>query len=67
MFATIIEANYISKKEDMFAAYRLTDDDKKIIQEMGKDKRIGRKVRIYLLGLCIIYIYIKKRTNENLI
>ncbi|KAG2218110.1 hypothetical protein INT45_002360, partial [Circinella minor] len=44
VFATIIEANYISKKEDMFAAYRLTDDDKKIIQEMGKDKRIGRKI-----------------------
>lgn len=48
VFATIIEANYINKKEDMFAAYRLTDDDKKMIQNMAKDKRIGRKVYIYL-------------------
>ena len=39
----------------MFAAYRLTDDDKKIIQEMGKDKRIGRKVKFYLFGICIKY------------
>lgn len=48
VFATIIEANYINKKEDMFAAYRLTDDDKKMIQNMAKDKRIGRKVYIYI-------------------
>ncbi|KAI9322137.1 DNA replication licensing factor cdc19 [Dichotomocladium elegans] len=44
VFATIIEANYINKKEDMFAAYRLTDDDKKMILNMAKDKRIGRKI-----------------------
>ncbi|KAI9019345.1 MCM2/3/5 family-domain-containing protein [Phycomyces nitens] len=44
VFATIIEANYINKKEDMFAAYKLTDDDKKTIIAMGKDKRIGRKI-----------------------
>ncbi|CAO3611186.1 unnamed protein product [Cunninghamella echinulata] len=44
VFATIIEANYINKKEDMFSTYRLTDDDKKTITEMGADKRIGRKI-----------------------
>ncbi|KAI8343924.1 MCM2/3/5 family-domain-containing protein [Chlamydoabsidia padenii] len=44
VFATIIEANYINKKEDMFSAYRLTDDDKKLITNMGKDKRIGKKI-----------------------
>ncbi|KAI7872822.1 MCM2/3/5 family-domain-containing protein [Spinellus fusiger] len=44
VFATIIEANYINKKEDMFAAYKLTDDDKKVIIAMGKDKSIGRKI-----------------------
>ncbi|KAI8090010.1 MCM2/3/5 family-domain-containing protein [Halteromyces radiatus] len=44
VFATIIEANYINKKEDMFSAYRLTDDDKKIITTMGKDKLIGKKI-----------------------
>ncbi|ORX51728.1 MCM-domain-containing protein [Hesseltinella vesiculosa] len=44
VFATIIEANYINKKEDMFSAYRLTDDDKKMIEDMSKDKRIGKKI-----------------------
>ncbi|KAI8354142.1 MCM2/3/5 family-domain-containing protein [Choanephora cucurbitarum] len=44
VFATIIEANFISKKEDMFAAYRLTEDDTSKILAMGKDKRIGKKI-----------------------
>ncbi|ORZ25194.1 MCM2/3/5 family-domain-containing protein, partial [Absidia repens] len=44
VFATIIEANYINKKEDMFSAYRLTDDDKKIITDLAKDKRIGKRI-----------------------
>ncbi|KAI7875255.1 MCM2/3/5 family-domain-containing protein [Mucor mucedo] len=44
VFATIIEANFINKKENMFAAYRLTEDDTKQILAMGKDKRIGRKI-----------------------
>ncbi|KAG2200843.1 hypothetical protein INT47_001374 [Mucor saturninus] len=44
VFATIIEANFINKKENMFAAYRLTEDDTKQIIAMGKDKRIGKKI-----------------------
>ncbi|KAL9559494.1 MCM DNA helicase complex subunit [Mucor bainieri] len=44
VFATIIEANFINKKENMFAAYRLTEDDTKQILAMGKDKRIGKKI-----------------------
>ncbi|CAO3693162.1 unnamed protein product [Rhizopus stolonifer] len=44
VFATIIEANHINKKENMFAAYRLTEDDKKQIFAMSKDKNIGKKI-----------------------
>ncbi|KAI7904580.1 MCM2/3/5 family-domain-containing protein [Cokeromyces recurvatus] len=44
VFATIIEANHINKKENMFAAYKLTEDDTKQILEMGKDKSIGKKI-----------------------
>ncbi|KAG0170488.1 MCM DNA helicase complex subunit [Apophysomyces sp. BC1034] len=44
VFATIIEANHINKKEDMFAAYRLTEDDRRQIVAMGRDKRIGKKI-----------------------
>ncbi len=44
MFATVIEANYISKKEDLFASFRLTEDDEKNIREFGKDERIGEKI-----------------------
>ncbi|KAI8982192.1 MCM2/3/5 family-domain-containing protein [Mycotypha africana] len=44
VFATIIEANHINKKENMFAAYKLTEEDTKKIIAMGKDKRIGKKI-----------------------
>jgi DNA replication licensing factor MCM2 len=44
VFATIIEANHINKKENMFAAYRLTEDDTKQIMQMGKDKSIGKRI-----------------------
>ncbi|ORZ09507.1 MCM2/3/5 family-domain-containing protein [Absidia repens] len=44
VFATIIEANHINKREDMFASYRLTDEDKKIIIGMGNDMQIGQKI-----------------------
>jgi DNA replication licensing factor MCM2 len=44
VFATVIEANYISKKEDLFASFRLTEDDEKQIRELAKDERIADKV-----------------------
>ncbi|CAO3595518.1 unnamed protein product [Absidia cylindrospora] len=44
VFATIIEANYINKRGELFAAYRLTDDDKKMIIGMGADRHIGQKI-----------------------
>jgi len=44
VFATIIEANYISKKEDLFASFRLTEDDQRQILALAKDKRIGKRI-----------------------
>lgn len=44
VFATVVEANYVQKKQDLFAAYKLTDEDKADIQRLSKDPRIGQRV-----------------------
>jgi DNA replicative helicase MCM subunit Mcm2 (Cdc46/Mcm family) len=46
VFATVVEANYVEKKQDLFAAYKLTDEDKADIQRLSKDPRIGQRVQI---------------------
>lgn len=44
VFATIIEANYISKREDQFAEFRLTEDDQKRIRKLAEDPLIGARI-----------------------
>ena len=44
MFATVIEANYVSKKDDKMAVASLTDEDVRSIQVLSKDERIGERV-----------------------
>lgn len=44
VFATVVEANYVQKKQDLFAAYKLTDEDKADIQKLSKDPRIGQRL-----------------------
>lgn len=44
LFSNIIEANHISKQEDSFASYRLSNDDKARIMELSRDPRIARRV-----------------------
>ncbi|CAG8641520.1 4084_t:CDS:10, partial [Ambispora gerdemannii] len=44
VFATVIEANYISKKEDLYSGFRLTEDDKKTIQELAHDKNVAKRI-----------------------
>ena len=46
MFATVIEANYITKQDDKLAVTSLTDDDIKAIIELSKEERIGEKVQL---------------------
>jgi DNA replication licensing factor MCM2 len=44
VFSTVLEANHINKKEDLFAAMRLTEEDEKTIRTMGKDERIAKRI-----------------------
>ncbi|KZS89020.1 MCM-domain-containing protein [Sistotremastrum niveocremeum HHB9708] len=44
VFSTIIEANHINKKEDLFAAFRLTEDDEKQMRALARDERIAKRI-----------------------
>ena len=44
VFATVIEANFITKQDDKLAVTSLTDEDIKAIINLSKDERIGEKV-----------------------
>ncbi|KAG6422471.1 hypothetical protein SASPL_119043 [Salvia splendens] len=44
VFATVVEANYVAKKHDLFSAYKLTQEDKEEIQKLAKDPRIGERI-----------------------
>lgn len=50
VFATVIEANYITKKDDKTAVASLTDEDIRAIHQLSKDEKIGQRVsRLMLL------------------
>ena len=44
VFATVIEANYIHKKEDLFATFRLTEDDQRAIRQLARDPNITKRI-----------------------
>lgn len=44
VFSTILEANHILRKEDIFSAYRLTEEDEKQIRALARDERIGKRI-----------------------
>ncbi|KAJ3127298.1 MCM DNA helicase complex subunit, partial [Irineochytrium annulatum] len=44
VFATVIEANHICKKEDSFASFRLNEEDMKKIRELARDDRIRQRI-----------------------
>ncbi|KAG8750880.1 MCM DNA helicase complex subunit, partial [Ceratobasidium sp. 423] len=44
VFSTVIEANYINKKEDLFAAYRLTEQDEREIREAARQPDVARRI-----------------------
>lgn len=44
VFATVILANHIAKKDDKVAVGELTDEDMKTIVRLSKDEQIGEKV-----------------------
>lgn len=44
VFATVIEANYITKKDDKMAVASLTDEDVRAIQQLAKDEKVGERI-----------------------
>ncbi|KAG1716397.1 hypothetical protein ID866_749 [Astraeus odoratus] len=44
VFSTVLEANHINKKEDLFAAFRLTEEDEKEIRALARDERIRKRI-----------------------
>nr|XP_043607158.1 DNA replication licensing factor MCM2 [Erigeron canadensis] len=44
VFSTVIEANHVTKKQDLFSAYKLTQEDKEEIEKLSKDPRIGERI-----------------------
>ncbi|CAL5338053.1 unnamed protein product [Camellia sinensis] len=44
VFSTVVEANYVTKKQDLFSAYKLTEEDKEEIEKLAKDPNIGEKI-----------------------
>ena len=44
VFATVIQANHIAKKDDKMAVAALTDEDIKAIVQLSKDERIGERI-----------------------
>ncbi len=44
VFATVIQANHIAKKDDKMAVAALTDEDVKAITQLAKDPRIGERI-----------------------
>ena len=52
VFATVIEANYISKNEDKTAVDNLTDEDVRAIQNLAKDENIGERVGHVCVCVC---------------
>lgn len=44
VFSTVIEANHINKKEDLFAAFRLTEEDERDIRALARDDRIRKRI-----------------------
>jgi DNA replication licensing factor MCM2 len=44
VFSTEIKANHIAKKEDAFAAFALTDDDRREIRKLSKEPKIADRI-----------------------
>ncbi|KAF9518139.1 hypothetical protein BS47DRAFT_1290112 [Hydnum rufescens UP504] len=44
VFSTVLEANHVNKKEDLFAAFRLTEEDEREIRKLSKDERVAKRI-----------------------
>lgn len=65
VFATIIEANNIVKK-DLIENNQLTENDRIQIQNLAKDDKIGEKASIdFDLTLHLLYFSLTNKSNLN--
>ncbi len=53
VFATVIEANYITKKNDKSIVASLTDEDVRALHLLSKDEKIGERVSLSDSKLCM--------------
>ncbi|CAB4414153.1 unnamed protein product [Rhizophagus irregularis] len=44
VFATVIEANYIVKREDFYSTYKLTGEDREQLKNLAEDPKIAQKI-----------------------
>jgi len=44
VFSSVIEANYVTKKQDLFSVYKLTQENKEEIEKLSEDPRIGERI-----------------------
>ena len=42
----MIEANFVNRQEDRFAAFKLSDEDKQEILKLARDPRIGEQAHL---------------------
>jgi len=69
VFATVIQANHITKKDDKMAAASLTDDDIRAVVQLSRDERIGERVsRICqtMLFLGMLIPFFGKPVNQSI-
>lgn len=52
VFGTLIEANYIQKRQDQFSVHRLTDDDRREILALARDPQVLGGVLYRIMCLC---------------
>lgn len=45
VFATVLEANHIYKRDDAYAAFRLTEEDERRIRALAQEPNIGQRIR----------------------
>jgi len=44
VFSSVIKANYVIKKQDLFFVYKLTQENKEEIEKLSEDPRIGERI-----------------------
>jgi DNA replication licensing factor MCM2 len=60
VFSTEIMANHIAKKEDAFAAFSITDDDRREIRKLSKEPRIADRIFASMAPSIYGHVHIKR-------